>query len=107
VGHEPSGLQYNALKLNPSNLPHNPLVSSGAIMVCSLTGKDLEESKRFSETVEYWKKLSGGKRITYDNSVFLSEKNCSDNNTALAYLMKSKNVFPNDIKVSNLIEYYI
>jgi len=39
--------------------------------------------------------------------VFLSEKNCSDNNTALAYLMKSKNVFPNDIKVSNLIEYYI
>lgn len=38
VGHEPSGLQYNALKLNPKNLPHNPLINSGAIMVCSLLG---------------------------------------------------------------------
>jgi glutaminase len=76
-------------------------------MICSLTGKDLEESIRFSETVEFWKKLSGGKRITYDNSVFLSEKNSSDVNTALAFLMKSKKVFPNDVKVTKLIEYYI
>jgi glutaminase len=38
VAHEPSGLTYNALKLNPENLPHNPLINSGAIMVCSLIG---------------------------------------------------------------------
>lgn len=76
-------------------------------MVCSLTGKDLEESIRFSQTIEFWKRLSGGKRITYDNSVFLSEKSASDVNSALAYLMKSKNIFPNDVKVAKLVEYYI
>lgn len=39
--------------------------------------------------------------------MFLSEKSASDVNTALAYLMKSKNVFPNDVKVAKLVEYYI
>jgi glutaminase len=48
------------LKLNPDNLPHNPLINSGAIMVCSLIGKDQEESTRFSETQDMWKRLSGG-----------------------------------------------
>ena len=77
-------------------------------MVCSLTGKDLDESIRFSQTLDFWKRLSGGKRITYDNSVFLSEKSSSDVNSALAYLMKSKDIFPSkNVKVSKLVEYYI
>ena len=34
VGREPSGVVFNALKLNKVVLPHNPLVNSGAIIIC-------------------------------------------------------------------------
>jgi len=36
VGHEPSSESMTQMKLNRDNMPHNPLVSAGAIVVASL-----------------------------------------------------------------------
>ena len=47
VGREPSGIQFNALKLNKLGLPHNPLFNSGAIMTCALVKNNLEPADRF------------------------------------------------------------
>ena len=94
VGCEPSGLSFNAIKLNNKDLPHNPCINAGAIMTCSLIRPDLEDSDRFTTVKSFWEEMSASKRIAYDNTVFLSERNTADTNFALAYMMKSKNAFP-------------
>jgi glutaminase len=106
VGHEPSGVSFNAITLNPQGLPHNPLINAGAIMVCSLIKPEMDESERFSYITDFWSKLSGGKRITYDNTIFLSERNTADTNHALAYLMLSKKGFPEKVDIKKVLEFY-
>jgi glutaminase len=75
-------------------------------MTCSLVKPELEESERFKFVTEYWQKLAGGKRITYDNTVFLSERNTADTNHALAYLMKSRGAFPENTDLKKTLEFY-
>jgi glutaminase len=106
VGHEPSGKSFNAVSLNPKGLPHNPLINAGAIMVCSLIKPELDESSRFSYVSEFWQRLAGGTKISYDNTVFLSERNTADTNYALAYLMKSQNAFPEGVNLKSVLEFY-
>ena len=38
--------------------------------------------------------------------MFLSERNHNDVNTALAYLMNSKNAFPEGTKIEDVVEFY-
>eukprot|EP01084_Bolivina_argentea_P227687 384565_1 len=40
VGKEPSGVEFNAITLDRNKLPHNPCTNAGAIMTCSLIGRD-------------------------------------------------------------------
>ena len=40
VGKEPSGQQFNAITLDKRCCPHNPCTNAGAIMVCSLIGRE-------------------------------------------------------------------
>lgn len=72
VGHEPSGDKFDALILNKKDLPHNPLINSGAIMIASLLRPDLGESARFDYMLQMWQRMAGGKKFEYDNKVFLS-----------------------------------
>ena len=53
-----------------------------------------------------WKKLSGGKNVTYNNSVFLSERASSHSNFALAHLMMSKQTFLKDTDIKKVLEFY-
>ena len=77
-------------------------------MVASLIRPELDESSRFSFVQNFWSRLAGGKRITYDNTIFLSERNTADTNHALAYLMKSTGAFPGKDKVDlkQVLEFY-
>jgi hypothetical protein len=55
VGREPSGEEFNALKLNKAMRPHNPLINSGAIMTCSMVGpKGMDAADRFDYVTKYW-----------------------------------------------------
>ena len=102
VGYEPSGRSFNSFDLNNDNLPHNPLINAGAIMVSSLIEPDKEPADRFQLINKYYEKMCGNEPIGYDNTIFLSEQHHADRNISLAYYMRENKAFdkgvgPNEI----------
>lgn len=75
-------------------------------MICSLFARGLDQSCRYSSIVTHWRRLAAGRPITLDNTVFLSERNCNDVNISLAYLMKSKQAFPENTDIDDVVEFY-
>jgi len=94
VGREPSGRNHNDLVLNPDKLPHNPLIDSGGILCTSLIRRDLSLPDRFEAAMDVYSNLMGNKRPTFGNSNYLCEREHSDRNYSLGFLMRGKKVFP-------------
>jgi glutaminase len=96
IGREPSGGRYNDIRFNNSNLPHNPLVSPGVLAVCSLIKPALSASERFQFVMETVLRSCGGKRhgaVSFNQQLYLAEKETSDHIMALGYLMKGMGCF--------------
>lgn len=114
MGCEPSGVEFNKAILKEledgREIPHNPMINSGAIMSCSMIKIGGTQTEKFNKVMDIWKKLAGNTRIGFQNSVYLSEKADADRNTCLAYMMKEKKSFHNHIKNSNdlqdVLEFY-
>ena len=106
VGREPSGIAYNALKLNANGLPHNPLINSGAIMICSLIKNHMTAAARFEYIISMWKKLAGGNSVGYSKGVYQSERMTGFRNFALAYIMEEHKSFPNKVNLVDVLENY-
>ena len=95
IGREPSGRNFNELCLDVDNLPHNPLINSGAIMAASLVNPEKTLADRFDIITDYWNKLSKNGNIGFDNSTYQSEKTTADRYRCLAYMMQEKMSFEN------------
>lgn len=106
VGREPSGRGFNELTLNNDNLPHNPMINSGAIMCSSLIKPQDVIADRFDHVLAKWKDLSAGRAPGFNNSVYLSEKATADRNFALGYFMKEKNAFPDKTDLEETLQFY-
>ena len=105
VGYEPSGRTFNAFVLNRQGLPHNPMINAGAIMVASLLNPKDEPSNRFELVKSYYSKLCGNiQEISFDNSVYLSEKHHADRNISLAYYMRENGSFIEDMSPNEIDE---
>ena len=87
---EPSGRNFNELCLNEDNLPHNPLINAGAIMTTSLIKSNKEQSNRFEYIYNFWKDCVADTYLSFDNSVYLSEKDTADRNKCLGFMMQEK-----------------
>ena len=106
VGREPSGQSFNELALNAKGLPHNPMINAGAMMSCSLIDRENNIADRFDKVNKIWKALCGGKEVSFNNSVYLSERQTADRNFALAYFMREKNAFPSKTNLTETLEFY-
>ena len=82
----------------PAVKPHNPMVNSGSIIVNSLLQTlmkpDMTSAEKFDEINNYIKRMAGDEYVSFNNSVFLAEREVSDRNYALSYYMKENNCFP-------------
>lgn len=124
IGHEPSGASFNELTLNRQNQPHNPMINAGAIMSAALirlkekqtliARQDAESldargwsGRRFDYVVDRWRALCGNETPRFSTSVFLSERETADRNHALAYFMREKRAFPDDVDLHDVLEFYI
>ena len=107
TGREPSGVSFNELTLNKKGLPHNPMVNAGAIMSCSLIKPKLPIAERFDYVMTQIQAMAGEHHeVSFDNSVYLSEKDTGDRNFALGYFMKEKGAFPKNTDLQKTLEFY-
>lgn len=122
IGHEPSGVSFNELTLNKENQPHNPMINAGAIVSSALiylTKRELinQENadeltirgwtgRRFDHVISQWQALCGGEKPRFNTSVYLSEQQTADRNFALAYFMREKGIFPRNVELEDVLDFY-
>lgn len=123
IGHEPSGASFNALALNNSNRPHNPMINAGAIMSSSfimLKEKQRRQQEgqfsgiekrgwagtRLNYVMDRWEALCGGEKPRFSSPVYLSERQTADRNFALGYFMREKGAFPEGIDLDDVLDFY-
>lgn len=99
IGCEGTDEPFNTLyKLDlPHTLrPPNPMVNSGAILTTSLILGEGEE--RFQRLIGFLRSITSNPRLSYNEEVYLSEKQTGNKNRAMAYLMKSKGLLEGDVE---------
>lgn len=99
VGMEPTGDPFNSIvrleTMNPSK-PLNPMINAGAIAISSMIkGKNNEE--RFNRIREFLEEIIGEK-ITFNEEVYLSEKETGNRNRAAAYFMKDVGIIEGNVE---------
>ena len=50
--------------------------------------------------------MAGGEYLSFNNDVFLSERETADRNYSLAYHMKEKGAFPKGFRVQECMDFY-
>ncbi|WP_231937454.1 glutaminase A [Caballeronia udeis] len=106
IGREPSGDSFNAITLDSRQRPHNPMINAGAIVSCSLIKSGQSASERFAHVFDTWRRLTAGGDVSFNNTVFLSERDSADRNFALAYFLRENAAFPKNTGISATLDFY-
>jgi glutaminase len=88
VGVEPSGNTFNAIVVDGSNRPFNPMVNAGAIVSTAMS--------RSEDQVLGLLGRFAGRDLSIDEAVYKSERITGDRNRAIGYLMSSFELMGDD-----------
>ena len=100
VGVDPTADPFNSimrLEMVAPHRPQNPLINAGAIVTLSLLPYASSE-ERFLAVRALTRRLTGRPDLDADEAVYLSEKQTSDRNRALAYFLRSVGALEGDIE---------
>lgn len=106
VGLEPSGQTFNYLHLNNNDRPHNPMLNSGALLLCALQKPEWPLADRCDYVQNKFKQTAGGEYVGFSNATFLSERETADRNYALGYYMNAHKAFPPNTNLKETFELY-
>jgi len=89
VGVEPSGDPFNSLiQLEQENgFPRNPLINAGALVISDILLDMFDQPEQ--ELMAFVRKIACNDQISYNEAVYLSEKQTGFRNNAMVNLMKS------------------
>ena len=91
VGTEPTKYEFNSL-IPIDQRAANPFINAGAITTTSMIyGKSKEE--KFGRVIELIDEMSQGGSFSFMEEIYKSEISTTDRNRAIAYYLKSKNIF--------------
>jgi glutaminase len=76
------------------------MVNAGAILTTSLIKPELDID-RFDHVAATW-----GRRVGFNNAVYLSEQQIADRNFALGYFMRESSAFPPCVDRHETLEFY-
>lgn len=94
VGSEPTRYEFNSI-VPIGDKPANPFINAGAITTTSMIlGANNEE--KFKRILNFYKSLSNFKESSLMKDIYESEIKTTDRNKAIAYYLKSKNIFSAD-----------
>ncbi len=63
-------------------------------------------SEKFDWICNYFKAMSGGEYLGFNNATFLSEREVADRNYSIAYYMKEHKCFPEKANLKELMDFY-
>ncbi|MBP2069257.1 glutaminase A [Anaerococcus nagyae] len=103
IGTEASKYKFNSV-IPIDDKPSNPFINAGAITTSSLIkGDDILD--KFDRTINMVRKLANSNDIRLIEEVYLSEMQTTDINRAIAYYLKSKEIFTDDAE--KILDLYI
>ena len=100
VGVEATGKPFDAFNYSDQalNKEHiNPMINTGAIMLCTLIKGDTYQEK-FARLLDLTRRISGNENLEVDEQVYLSEKATGSKNRALAYMLKAYGMMHDDVE---------